>query len=172
VIHEHALSDSNWALGIALVSSGLVLATLLRLAWKRKALPAWQAVLSVMVIGVAGLPAVLAWRDCSTKVALIRVVAEPPSLTIERKLPARSRTLAPGELRGIGLLTLGTTLEDEAGGERQFLFSIEGEREIRSFLEHDPREALVTAERIAKTMGLELQRFAGPPPLKKDAPRP
>jgi hypothetical protein len=152
--------------------SYLYAATLVRLLWKRRDLPAWQHVLSILLIGAAGLGAILAGRDCATKVARVQVRTEPPELSFERRLPRRSRTLRPGELRGVGLVTLGTTLDDEEGGQRQLLLSIECEREIRSFLENDPAKALVLGERIAEVMGLELQRFAGPPPLKHEANRP
>ena len=168
MVHEHSFSDGNWALAIAVLGSAIVLAVLARILWKRRDLPAWQHVLSVILIGVSGLGAILGWRDCTTKVAALRVETDPPSLTFERRLPRRSRTLRPGELRGVGLVTLGTTLENEEGGQRQLLLSIEGERELRSFLEDDPAKALAIAERIAEVMELELQRFAGPPPLKKD----
>lgn len=170
MVHEHAFGDANWALTIGSVFGLLTLAILARLIWKRRSIPAWQLVLSLLLIGSSGLLSGLALRDCATKIALLRLETDPPRLTFERRFPRRTRVLVPGELRGIGLVTLGTTLEDEAGGERQVLLSIPGEKEIRSVLEDDPAQALAIAERIAEAFGLELQRFAGPPPLKKDAP--
>ena len=169
MVYEHSFGDGNWALGIALIFSALALTILARLLWKRRGLPAWQLVLSLLLVGASGAVAGLAWRDCSTKIARLELRTDPPSLTIQRRFPPRTRVLVPGDLLGIGLVTLGTELEDEDGGERQLVLAQVGSRELRSFLEHDPPAALAIAKRIADAFGLELQRFAGPPSLKNDA---
>jgi len=168
MVHEFFFTNSNWSFGVATVFSLVVLGVLAGLVWKRKELQAWRVVLSIIAIGVSGAVAGLAWRDCATKLAFVRLETAPPRLTLERRWPRRPLVLVPGELGAVGLLTLGAELDDEQGGQRQLLIGVAGEKEMRSFLEYDPPKALAIAAHIAEAMGVELQRFAGPPPLRSE----
>ena len=105
----------------------------------------------------------LALRDRATKVGHLRLETAPPRLVLERAWPGRTLELRPGELKAIGLVSLGEDPDAGDAGYRQLLFGVPGEREVRSYLEPDVAAAERLAESVAATFELELERFTGPP---------
>ena len=100
---EHVFSDGNWALAVAAAFSLLACSVLGRMLVKRSKLPAWQLVLSVLALGVSATLAGLAWHDCATKIARVRLEQDPARITIARRFPKRTVTYGEGELLAIGI---------------------------------------------------------------------